>query len=62
MILVNLENIFFFSLNLLFSPGGVFPANSETYELSSTFYKILSSTCLTEDGGIPQIPKQKSFY
>lgn len=49
--------IFIFFLNLLFSPGGVFPANPETYELSSTFYEILLSACLTEDGGIPQIPK-----
>lgn len=33
------------------------PENPETYELSSTFCKILLSTRLTEDGGIPQIPK-----
>jgi len=58
MILVNLENFnFTFFFNLLFSPGGMFPVNPETYELSSTFYKILLSTRLTEDGGIPQIPK-----
>lgn len=61
MIVVNLENFKVFFCFVLFLSAFLtrwsVPENPKTYELSSTFYKILLPTRLTEDGGIPQIPK-----